>query len=122
MEFRQNSEESSEIIIGIIGPIGCNRRSVIDTMRGLAKHYSYRSHEIRLSKIIRKHVSVLDHLGDEYTRVVNLMTAGNELRGRTKDNSILAKLAAVEISNKRKTESDKRIIYIIDSLKRPEEV
>lgn len=122
MDFRQNSNEPSELVIGLIGPIGCNRKMVIETISRLAIHYSYRTEQIRLSEIIKAHVSVPTTVEDEYARVSNLMSAGNALRTRTDDDSILAKLAAVEISKVREHQKDRKVIYIIDSLKRPEEI
>lgn len=122
MDFRQNSNEPSELVIGLIGPIGCNRKLVIETITRLAVHYSYRTEQIRLSQIIESHVQITDSGGDEYVRVSNLMTAGNTLRGLTEDDSILAKLAAAEIAIRRSTQKDRKVIYIIDSLKRPEEI
>jgi deoxycytidylate deaminase len=122
MEFRQNTKEATEIVIGIIGPIGCNREFVIETISKIAKHYSYESKTIGLSKIIIKHCSVPDPKKDQHKRVNDLMTAGSELRGRTKDNSILAKLAAVEIQEERKKQPTNKTIYIINSIKHPEEV
>jgi deoxycytidylate deaminase len=122
MTFRQNSEEFSEIVIGIIGPIGCNRNLIVETMSSLAKHYSYKTTKVGISEIISEHCPVTVPPDDQYLRVTSFMDAGNELRRKTKDNSILAKLAALRISNIRKEKSDSRNIYIIDSLKHPEEV
>jgi len=120
MKYDQNSREPSELVIGIIGPIGCNRRLVIETIETLAKHYNYITARVNISDIIAKNVSLPDSVGSEYMRVSNLMDAGNEMRKRTDDNSILAKLAAVEISQLRKPGGC--VVYIIDSLKHPDEV
>lgn len=122
MDFRQNSKEATEIIFGIIGPIGCNRQLVIETFEKLAKHYSYKTVKVGLSDIISQHCILPEHGNDQFIRVSNLMTAGSELRKRTKDNSILAKLAAAEIKKKRMESPEKKVIYIIDSIKHPDEV
>ncbi|WP_425253884.1 anti-phage dCTP deaminase [Janthinobacterium sp. NFX145] len=122
MNFRQNTSEPSEIVIGLIGPIGCNRPMIAKTIENLAKHYSYRTEVVSMSSLINEHVTVPDHCGDNYKRVIDLMNAGNELRGRSKDSSLLAKLAAAKIAEKRDGQADRRVIYIIDSIKRPEEV
>ena len=121
-DFRQNSKEITEFVIGIIGPVGCNRKLVIDSITSLAKHYSYKVEKIGLSDVFKKYCLLPPHKEDQFKRVMDLMTAGNELRSRTKDNAILAKLAAVEISKSRLRLSEKNIIYVIDSIKRPEEV
>jgi deoxycytidylate deaminase len=122
MDFRQTSVEPSEIVIGLIGPIGCNRPLIIDTMGKLANHYSYRTKVIGMSEIITSNAKLPDFKEDQYLRVINLIKAGNELRKRSEDNSLLAKLAAVKISELRQAQEDRKIIYIIDSIKRPEEV
>ena len=122
MTFRQNSEEFSEIVIGIIGPIGCNRSLIVETMSNLARHYSYKTTKVGISEIISEHCLVTVPPDDQYLRVTSFMDAGNELRRKTKDNSILAKLAAVRISRIRVEKPGSKNIYIIDSLKHPEEV
>jgi deoxycytidylate deaminase len=122
MNFRQNSNEPSELVIGIVGPIGCNRNHVIETIIKLAKHYNYRAVKIGVSDLIKANATLPSDGGDDYVRVTNLIRAGNELRLRTKDNAVLAKLAASKIAEMRKDQGDRKIIYIIDSIKHPEEV
>lgn len=122
MAYSQNSKLSTEIIIGIVGPIGCNRELVIDTFNNLAQHYSYRIEIIKVSDIIKSYVKVDVDESDQYLRVMKLMDAGNELRVKAKDNSILAKMSAIEISKRRKEQNNSRVIYIINSLKHPEEI
>ncbi len=122
MTFRQNSTEASEMVFGIIGPIGCNRELVISTFEKLSKHYKYKVVQIKLSDIIRAQCDVDNVSDDQYVRVNTLMTAGSELRGATKDNAILAKLAAAKIAEVRKENGNKRVIYVLDSIKHPEEV
>jgi deoxycytidylate deaminase len=121
MNFRQDSTDPSELVFGLVGPIGCNRKLVQDTMTDLAKHFNYRVVVVRMSNIIRKHATVEAPEEDQYLRVTNLIAAGNELREKTSDNSLLAKLAAIEISDLRDVETP-RTIYLIDSIKHPEEV
>lgn len=122
MTYSQSSSLSTEIIMGIIGPIGCNRELVIRTIRNLAKHFSYEVEIIKVSEIIRSHKKVDIDEGDQYSRVMTLMDAGNDLRVDAKDNSILAKMSSVEISKRRSNYNDARVIYVINSLKHPEEV
>lgn len=122
MDFRQNSEEPTELVMGIIGPVGCNRQLIVDTVIKLAQHYRYRVIQVHVSNAMKSVISVPPHNGDEFIRVSNLMTAGNELRLRTGDKSIFAKLAASQIALERAKTQDRKIIYLIDSIKRPEEV
>lgn len=120
--YSQNSNLPTEIVIGIVGPIGCNRELVIDTFEKLAMHYSYRIEIIKVSDIIKAYIKVDIDDHDQYQRVMNLMDAGNDLRVKANDNSILAKMSAIEISKRRKNQDNSRVIYIINSLKHPEEI
>ncbi len=121
MNYGQCASTTTEIVVGIIGPIGCNRELVIDAIAKLAKHYSYEAEIIKLSNIIISNSSVKVDGDDQYHRVIKLMDAGNDLRKKATDNAILAKMTAVEIANRRKKHNGP-IIYIVDSLKHPEEV
>lgn len=121
MNFRQDSTDPSELVFGMVGPIGCNRVHVQETIVHLAKHFHYHVVPIKVSDIIRKHADVHAPDEDQYVRVSNLILAGNELRKRTSDNALLAKLAALEISRSRDA-TNPRTIYLIDSIKHPEEV
>lgn len=122
MKYSQNSALSTEIVIGIVGPIGCNRELVIRTVENLAKHFSYKTEVIKVSDIIRTYEEVNIDEHDQYTRVMKLMDAGNKLRVEADDNSILAKMSAIEISKRRESHTNARVIYIINSLKHPEEI
>ena len=101
MNFRQGSDEPSEIVLRLIGPIGCNRQHVCDTIEHLTKHYSYKTKRIRVSELIEENSKITPSADDQYARVSNLIAAGNELRKRTGDNSILEKLSAEKIARLR---------------------
>lgn len=122
MDFRQSSKAHSEIVIGIIGPIGCNRTLVIDTLKNLAPHYAYEVDVIKVSDLIKAHSILPPDDNDHYVRVTNLISAGNEIRKGTGDNAIMSKLAAMEISARRKVRQNRNVIYLVDSIKRPEEI
>lgn len=122
MDFRQSSQNDSELVMALIGPVGCNRRLIVQIIIDLAAHYSYKVVQIHLSDALKPYVEVPDPQGDEYIRVSDLMQAGNELRRRTNDKAIFAKLAAAEINAQRSSCEGRRVIFLIDSLKRPEEV
>lgn len=122
MKYGQSANEDSELVIGIIGPIGCNRRLIKENLHALAKHYSYDVIDVSISSIIEKCVAMNDNPKSEFERVTKLMDAGNSLRKDTRDNAFLAKRAAVKISKLRRERKSARSIYLIDSLKHPEEV
>jgi len=122
MGYRQNEDCDSEIVLGIVGPIGCNRELVIERVKILAAHYNYQFETIKVSKLIEKYRNISVDGKDQYSRITTLMDEGNSLRENHNDNSMLAKLSAIKISELRKKQSSKRVIYLIDSLKHPEEV
>lgn len=122
MNYSQSGSFPSEMVFGIIGPIGCNRELVVKTIADLAKHFSYKVELIKVSDLIQNGCEVKAASDDQYSRVMALMDKGNYLRDSKNDNSILAKMAAVEISKRRNKYPDGRVIYLIDSLKHPEEV
>jgi deoxycytidylate deaminase len=122
MDYKQNTDAPTELVMGIIGPIGCNREIVIQSITNLAKHFSYTVELIKVSDLILSLSPLELDSADQYHRVSSLMDAGNDLRNKSNDNSILAKMASIEISNRRKTRNDLRVIYIVNSLKHPEEV
>lgn len=126
MKFLQDSDEPCELVMALIGPIGCNRALVIDKISNLLKHYSYEAVVIKVSGIISAKVLGLpDHGGDHFRRVWNLMSAGNRLREAAADNGVLGKLVAAEISENRKRAGgnpSRKVAYLIDSIKRPEEI
>lgn len=122
MNYSQEDDFPTEIVLGIIGPIGCNRELVGETIIKLAKHFSYEVELIKVSDIIQTYCNLDVNYKDQYSRVMTLMDEGNKLRKSKGDNSTLAKMAAIEISNLRKKHEDGRVIYLVDSLKHPEEV
>ena len=120
MEYKQSGSFPTELIMGIIGPIGCNRELVISTICNIAKHFKYEVEIVKVSDLIRKYTNVKVNNNDQFSRVMSLMDAGNQLRKN--DNSILGKMAAVQISELRGKNSIGNRIYLIDSLKHPDEV
>ena len=122
MKYSQNAHEDSEIVIGIIGPIGCNRNLVKSNIHALAKHYNYRVVDISISSQITEYLGKPPSSKDEYERVTGFMDAGNQIRKTTTDNAFLAKRAAARIRQEREKLTSKRIFYLIDSIKHPDEV
>ncbi len=118
----RNANEATEIVIGLVGPIGCNRQLVIGQLSTIAAHHKYRPVTIGMSGVITKYVQVPPTGEDQFERVMLMMDAGNALRKRTGDNSILGKLSAKRINEERKKQKDSRVVYIVDSIKHPEEV
>lgn len=122
MDYQQSSGIPTELVMGIIGPIGCNRELVIESIVKIAGHFHYRVELIKVSGIIKNNKDLQIKDNDQYNRITTLMDAGNEIRKEFNDNSIMAKMASLEIAKRRKLQKDSKVIYIVNSLKHPEEV
>ncbi len=120
--IQQHESIATELVFGLIGPIGCDRETVISELQALAPHYSYEVKKIKVSDLIQKHALQKIPQRNQFKRVMKLMDLGNHIRKSRQDNSIMAKLAAIEIAKQRPTLRSSRIIWLIDSLKHPEEV
>jgi deoxycytidylate deaminase len=123
------NEFDSELVIGLVSAVGTENRRVIDLLTERLGLAGYRVHEIKLSRdVIPLLCTVPDYEKSEYKRISHLMDAGNKARADSGDNSILALGAAAEVFAKRDKAEDNspkaspKTAYIIDSLKRPEEV
>jgi deoxycytidylate deaminase len=122
--YHQDSNHATELVIGLVGPIGCDRQVVCKSIEATLGRYNYATHTIKVSELI-------EEFGDAarkpsaaksgFERVKRLMNAGNKLRKL--DDKILAKLSASKIRALRsKSGSPERRCYIIDSIKNPSEV
>lgn len=146
MELLQ-SRESQEIVIAFAGPIGSGIQSVITKTKTNLIALGYKRVKIiKLSKFLQdaldnKQVSALAIPGEKsekFIRYRNLQQAGCQLRERTKNMRLLAEYAVKEIVVDRKANSvaiavatggpvpadvePPRTAYLIDQVKRPEEV
>lgn len=124
-----NSNNDSELVIGIVSPVGTNsseiKRCIIDSLN----QFNYKSNTIKVSEdILSNFVADLpDFSRDEYKRISFFMDKGNEIRKETRDAAILMKgVAAFILDNYRNVkvepEPQPRNAYIIDSIKHPDEV
>lgn len=117
----------SELVIGLVGAVGTELSKVIDVLTARLKSFGYQSRQIHISKDIIPLLVELDKDPEklnECDRINFLMTAGNEAREKSNDNSVLALGAAAKISEGRPDDNPfrERHAYIINSLKHPEEV
>ncbi len=118
-----------ELVIGLVSAVGTENSSVINLLTERLGLAGYRVHPIKISaKVIPLLCPVADCGNDQYQRISNHMDAGNKARADSKDDSILALgVAALIYANREKnsdnsTKESPKTAYIIDSLKRPEEV
>lgn len=114
-EFRD-----TELIIGIVNAVGTESSRVLETLKNRLKSFKYLVKEIRVSSLLPTPEGNIT----EYERITHYMKKGDDLRSKTKNNAILAAGVADKIKNLRKEniEEIKKVAYIINSLKHPDEV
>ena len=122
--------DQSELVFGLVGAVGTELDHVSTFLKNKLTDRGYRVKEIKISKDVIPLIVNTDHIDteDKYERISGLMKAGNDAREKAEDASILALGAATRI-HKMRDEDEKgsrkhlpRQAYIINSLKRPEEV
>lgn len=130
------SAKGPELVIGLVGAAGADLRLVADALQGALADVGYESREIRLSSLLHRlkaYESLADlDKTDYFLHVDRHMTAGDELCATTGDD-IFALLAIPEIRLLREEISGvqggegymrpaSRTAFLLNSLKRPEEV
>jgi len=141
------SRQSNELVIAFAGPIGCGIHSVIDEAASLLTARGYVDVvRVKLSEFIQQAINdktiVLPKSASDppssprFKRYRQLQDAGKALRKGTGNRAILAEYAVKKIVVDRRERADemrqpgalddvvvpKRIAYLIDQVKRPEEV
>ncbi|MBX3417877.1 MAG: cytidine deaminase [Pirellulaceae bacterium] len=135
------NELDSELAIGLVCAVGTEINLVIDLLRERLGRAGYHTELVKISQEIIPQVVEVDLVGcSEFERYTRLMDAGDDCRRLgadtgTNDPAILANGAATYIASKRRTLQREmglnpdsgaiplpKTAYIIDSLKRPEEV
>jgi len=120
-----------ELFIGFVGAVGCDLPAIADTFATALRDVNYNAVTIRLSHLLHdlQPYALLPSVHDQEDYISGHMDAGNDLRGKT-TNDALARMALVRIRVARQRgESDEgeeqpreRTAYVLNSLKRPEEV
>lgn len=88
-----------ELIIALCAPIGSPTHDVAEVLERKITNFNYECTRISLSELIKEHANKVEQKIDEsneYSRLLSLINAGNELRKKTKP-SILAQLAIKKI-------------------------
>lgn len=128
------AELDSELIIGLVAAVGTEVSLVVDSIKQELSRAGYETVHIKVSTDVISSLQNLSVAGlSEYQRIDRLMTAGNEARkaafekNEHSGNAVLAYGAAARVFAKREQEDGKYIpftkkAFIIDSLKRPEEI
>jgi deoxycytidylate deaminase len=121
----ENIKQGTEIVIGIVAPVG----TYLDSLRGSIgdelKKYKYEQEVIKISVDVIKELSAESfNFEDEYQRINKFMDEGDNLREKYRQNEVLALGAVSKIKRSRPELETPQYnkAYIIDSLKTPEEV
>jgi len=120
------SSKEAELFIGVVARIGVDNRMVLGAMEKLLKEYGYETTEIKVTEAI-KELAGYDAIPTSPTRekYERHIAACNQVREKTGDSSVLAKLAVSRIVFERSGDSSgsplKRRAFVINQLKRPEE-
>ena len=121
-----SSQSDSELIIGIISPIGTDTRDVIYHITEHLKTINYKTEVINISSDVISQFKGNDTtFATEYERIKAYIDLGNSARNNAKDNSILMKGAASIIYSEREGDEPapkSRTAYIIKSIKHPDEI
>jgi deoxycytidylate deaminase len=124
------SFSDSELVLGLIGAVGTDLESVRNILTERLSVIGYKVTPVRITERVIPDIvtpATWDR-GDEYSRLVSLMDAGDKARKQSGDNSILALGAAAYINSLREKsakdqpEHRKRHAYVVWSIKHPDEV
>lgn len=120
-----------ELVIGLVGAVGCDLPTIAEAFVTAIQDVGYEGVPIRLSHLLHdlEPYAQLPEIHDQEDYISGHMDAGNELRRRT-TNDVMARLAITRIRVARQREDEDesedeprpRVAYILNSLKRPEEV
>lgn len=122
------SNADSEIVIGLVCPVGINHSAVVEHLTLTLEQFRYRTHPVRLSALFP---ALYGQLGQPWNpppsqsgQAAFKIEAGNSIRQWMGRNDALALAAASQIaaSRGRGRHPLPRTAHIITSLKRPEEV
>lgn len=124
----QQQEIQSELIIGLVGAVGTETKQIVDLLQERIKLAGYETQTIKVSQeVIELFESINQTSIGQAERIAKLMDAGNDIRKNCGDNGVLANGIAALIYRNRPKEGNQTVPYvrkafIVDSLKRPEEV
>lgn len=123
-EFINWTYQDSEIVIGLVGAIGTKQKRIVEIISDRLKAYNYLAEEISVSQDVISRKYDIPEPCNEYERIILAMDKGNLARKETEDSGILALGVVDEIMRRRDTPGQprKRIAYIVNSLKHPNEV
>jgi deoxycytidylate deaminase len=121
--------EYAELVVGLVGAVGSNLGSVQDALVRAFKEADYDAHPVHLVEMLHE-LERWEHLEEklEDTRIQQHMDAGDEFRKEIKSDDALAILGISKIRKLREAKTKdantpaKRTVYVLKSLKHPEEI
>jgi deoxycytidylate deaminase len=112
-------------IIGLISPVGINKKNIIETITEVLGGLNCEAKIIKITEILKNipRYKELNTISPEQEdrRIKIFMDAGDHLRKHA-NSMAFSFLAIREIKKDRELHPDRRIVYIIDSLKNPSEI
>jgi hypothetical protein len=125
------TRQSPDLFIGLCGFAGCGMKTVNSVLSKVAKSWNYDVVHIRISDLMqdplyfeKKVIEENDDLNKE--RHIRMQKLANGLRRHYKKKELLAEAAITYIKSDKVKKEDKSVktktVYIIDQLKRPEEI
>lgn len=120
IQHLQGVFSESEVVIGIVSAVGTESSRVINPLKDRIGQFGYSAEEIKVSSLLTANPNAGEGT-IEYKRIKNFMQVGDQLRKDTENNAILAYGAAKRIKERRSLQV-RKIAYIVNSLKHPEEV
>ncbi len=117
--------DSKDLVFALIAPTGVNLELFQKKFEQCLKAYNYDVIPIQVTRILEEFYSDEIPTARLYEKVKKKIELGTRLRSDCKDNEILAKYAAVKISEERQACLESRSrgkAFIIRQLKRPEEL
>lgn len=122
--------EGSELVFGLVAPVGTNFDLVLNPLRKLLKQFEYTVNVVRLSDLfgnfyIREPLEVEG--SDEFQRLMKGMHCGNALRMESRRGEFMALGAAKSINDRRRELPEGEVVlgrqvHVVRSLKHPDEV
>ena len=128
LDSNQDTGAAIELVFGFVGPTGIDLDRVCESLRSQLRAVSYDVVEIRLSELISIYLGKSADFANGYERIKTLMERGTQLREKTDQANIVARLGVAKLRQSRLEKTGDvykpaaRVAYLIRSFKRPEEV
>ncbi len=124
---RKNERRDSQLIIGFTGAVGSCLKEAANVVESILKNdFQYNVKQLRISMDVLE-PAVKDTIRElsTFDRIWKLMDVGNDLREKTGDGGIIAKVVCSTIHKGRENEENEenvRNAYLIRSFKHPDEI